>query len=99
MLGYMLTPTKLERKPKRAASPVLILPCPVFVLFCPVKHWPNPPRSMSAQPAPLLLAQITAVQQVFNPFSPFVPQLELYYQFQLSPWSEPIAFSVPRSTG
>ena len=41
---------------------------------------------------------ITAVQLVFNPFSQFVPQLEVYSQFQLSLWSDPIAFSVPKST-
>ena len=40
----------------------------------------------------------TAVQVVFNPFSQFVPQLELYSQLQLSLWSDPIAFSVPKST-
>ena len=40
----------------------------------------------------------TAVQLVFNPFSQFVPQLELYSQLQLSLWSDPIAFSVPKST-
>ena len=38
----------------------------------------------------------TAVQLVFNPFSQFVPQLELYSQLQLSLWSVPIAFSVPK---
>ena len=40
----------------------------------------------------------TAVQLVFNPFSQFVPQLELYSQLQLSLWSDPIAFSVSKST-
>ena len=40
----------------------------------------------------------TAVQTVFNPFSQFVPQLELYSQLQLSLWSDPIDFSVPKST-
>ena len=40
----------------------------------------------------------TAVQLVFNPFSQLVPQLELYSQLQLSLWSDPIAFSVPKST-
>ena len=40
----------------------------------------------------------TAVQPVFNPFSQFVPQLELYYQLQLSLWSDPIDFSVPKPT-
>ena len=40
----------------------------------------------------------TAVQLVFNPFSQFVPQLELYSLLQLSLWSDPIAFSVPKST-
>ena len=40
----------------------------------------------------------TAVQPVFNPFSQFVPQLELYSQLQLSLWSDPIAFSVPKPT-
>ena len=37
----------------------------------------------------------TAVQPVFNPFSQFIPQLELYSQLQLSLWCDPIAFSVP----
>ena len=41
---------------------------------------------------------LTTVQLVFNPFSPFVPQLELYSQLQLSLWSDPTAFSVPRLT-
>ena len=40
----------------------------------------------------------TAVQLVFNPFSQLVPQLELYSQLQLSLWSDPIAFSVPKPT-
>ena len=40
----------------------------------------------------------TAVQPVFNPFSQFIPQLELYSQLQLSLGSDPIAFSVPKST-
>ena len=41
---------------------------------------------------------LTAVQLVFNPFSQLVPQLELYSQLQLSLWSDPIAFSVPKLT-
>ena len=41
---------------------------------------------------------VTAVQLVFSPFSQFVSQLELYNQLQLSLWSDPIAFSIPRST-
>ena len=41
---------------------------------------------------------VTAVQLVFNPFSQLVPQLELYSQLQLSLWSDPIAFSVPKPT-
>ena len=32
------------------------------------------------------------------PFSQFVPQLELYSQLQLSLWSDPIDFSVPKPT-
>ena len=40
------------------------------------------------------LVGATAVQLVFNPFSQFVPQLELYSQLQLSLWSDPIAFFV-----
>ena len=40
----------------------------------------------------------TALQPVFKPFSQLVPQLELYSQLQLSLWSDPIAFSVPKST-
>ena len=43
-------------------------------------------------------APLTAVQLGFNPFSQLVPQLELYYQLQLSLWSDPIAFSVPKLT-
>ena len=41
---------------------------------------------------------LTAVQLVFNPFSQLVPQLKLYSQLQLSLWSDPIAFSVPKPT-
>ena len=40
----------------------------------------------------------TAVHLVFNPFSQLVPQLELYSQLQLSLWSDPIAFIVPKPT-
>ena len=40
----------------------------------------------------------TAVQSVFNPLSQIVSQLELYSQLQLSLWSDPITFSVPKST-
>ena len=40
----------------------------------------------------------TDVWPVLNPFSQFVPQLELYSQLQLSLWSEPIANRVPKST-
>ena len=40
----------------------------------------------------------TAVQLVFYPFSQLVPQLELYSQLQLSLRSDPIPFSVPKST-
>ena len=41
-------------KPRKAASPVLILTCPtlrcpVFVLFCPVKQWPNPQTTSLAR--------------------------------------------------
>ena len=43
-------------------------------------------------------AQVTTVQLVFNPFSQFVPQLELYSQLQLSLSSDHIAFCVPKST-
>ena len=42
--------------------------------------------------------EITAVQLAFNPSSQLVPQLELYSQLQLSLWSDPIAFSVPKPT-
>ena len=38
---------------------------------------------------------ITAVRLVYNPFSQFGPQLELYPQLQLSLWSDPIALGVP----
>ena len=41
---------------------------------------------------------ITAVQLVFNPLSQIVPQLNLYSQLQLILWSDPITFSVPKST-
>ena len=41
---------------------------------------------------------ISAVQPVFNAFSQFFPMLEPYTQLQLSLWSDPIAFSVPKST-
>ena len=40
----------------------------------------------------------TAVQLVFNPFSQIVPKLEVYSQLQLSLWSDPITFSVPKIT-
>ena len=40
----------------------------------------------------------TAVQQVFNPFSQFVSLVELYFQLQLSLWSDPISLGVPNST-
>ena len=46
----------------------------------------------------VLRNQLTAVQLVFNPFSQLVPQLELYSQLQLSLWSDPIAFSIPKPT-
>ena len=42
--------------------------------------------------------KLIAVQPVFNPFSQFAPQLEFYSQLQLSLLSDPIAFSVPKST-
>ena len=47
---------------------------------------------------PVFQLVYTAVQLVFNPFSQLVPQLELYSQLQLSLWSDPIAFSVPKLT-
>ena len=40
----------------------------------------------------------TVVQLVFNPFSHFISQLELYSQLQLSLWSDPIALGVPNPT-
>ena len=46
----------------------------------------------------LMSKGLTAAQLVFNPFSQLVPQLELYSQLQLSLWSDPIAFSVPKPT-
>ena len=46
---------------------------------------------------PLNISYVTAVQLVLNPFSQLVPQLELYYQLQLSLWSDPIALGVPNS--
>ena len=46
----------------------------------------------------LLLGQEgTAVRLVYNPFSQFGPQLELYSQLQLSLWIGPIALGVPNS--
>ena len=45
-----------------------------------------------------LIISLAAVQPVFNPFSQFVRLLELYPQSQLSLWSDPITFSVPKST-
>ena len=39
----------------------------------------------------------TAVLLVYNPFSQFGPQLELYSQLQLSLWSDPIALGVPNT--
>ena len=41
---------------------------------------------------------VTADLLVFNPFIQFVSQLELYSQFQLSLWSDPITLGVPNST-
>ena len=41
---------------------------------------------------------IKAVQLVCNPLSQIVPQLNLYSQLQLILWSDPINFSVPKST-
>ena len=38
---------------------------------------------------------ITAVQVVFNPFSQFISQVELYSRLQLSLQSDPIALGVP----
>ena len=40
----------------------------------------------------------TVVQPVFNPFSRFVPKLDLHSQLQLSLWGDPITDSVPKST-
>ena len=40
----------------------------------------------------------TAVRLVYNPFSQFGPQLELYSQLQLSLWSDLITCGVPNST-
>ena len=73
-----------------------------------VLFW-GPPRSLKAdliRPFSMIIGpyvncpsiQSTAVQLVFNPFSQLVPQLELYSQLQLSLWSDPIAFSVPKPT-
>ena len=41
---------------------------------------------------------ITAVQLVFNTFSSFVPQLELYSHLPPSVWGDPVTLSVPKST-
>ena len=49
-------------------------------------------------PAMFEFQEATAVQLVFNPFSQLVPQLELYSQLQMSLWSDPIVFSVPKLT-
>ena len=40
--------------------------------------------------------ELTAVQLVYNPFRKFVSQAQLYSQLQLSLWSDPITFSVPK---
>ena len=37
------------------------------------------------------------IRLVYNPFSQFVPQLEVYFQLQLSLWRDPIALGVPYS--
>ena len=58
---------------------------------CPACHIGGHLRSQCCGPN-------TAVQLAFNPFSQFIPQLELYSQLQLSLWSDPITLSVPKST-
>ena len=64
----------------------LKLTCSQFAVLMRISFWEN--FSFLA----------TAVQPVFNPFSQFVPQLELYSQLPLSLWSDPIALIVPKST-
>ena len=63
-------------------------------------NWSYIQRSINPCSKPEVSDQafLTALQLVFNPFSQFVPQLELFSQLQLSLWSDPITFSVPRST-
>ena len=39
--------------------------------------------------------RLTAVQLVYNPFSQFISQVELYSQLQLSLKSDPITLGVP----
>ena len=46
----------------------------------------------------ILLLIPTSVQPAPNPFSQFIPQLELYSQLPLILWNDPIAFGVPKST-
>ena len=62
--------------------------------FLPVLQWSALllPRTYQCRP------RSTAVQLVFNTFSQFVSQLELYSQLQLSLWSDLIALGVPNST-
>ena len=43
-------------------------------------------------------AACTAVWPVFHPFRQIIPPLELNSQLQLSLWSDPITFCVPKST-
>ena len=45
-----------------------------------------------------LTQPLTAVQPVYNPFSQFVSQAQLYSQLKLSLQSDPIALGIPTST-
>ena len=63
--NFILSLISKGLKPRKAASPVIILPCPAlpclaFVLFCPVQHWLNLQTTSLAWPVPtLLLARIS----------------------------------------
>ena len=70
------------------------------LLWSNVQCWADLPQALTFSFSEFLVVYVwfTAVQLVFNPFSQLVPQLELYSQLQVSLWSDPIAFSVPRPT-
>ena len=47
--------------------------------------------------SPFTYLNSTTVQLVFNLFSQFITQLELYSQLQLNLWIDPITLSVPKN--